>query len=127
MAYYFLVLGIGLIAGSLYLLWRRWVFLRGAARVIGKVVRVRRMDFYPQEEGGPSKHIEVVFTDDEGGQRTFVADNALLAYRFRPGDPIDLAVWGERVLVNTPLNIVAAPLSLFVLGAVTASLYVLVG
>jgi hypothetical protein len=125
MKFYFLILGSALILGSLWLLVSRLILVRKAKHGIGKVERIRRMDYFPDDDGGPSKHIEVTYIDEGGNQKAFIVDNSLLAYTHRPGQSIPLAILGDKVLVNTPLNLAAAPLGLFVLGAVTAAVYVL--
>ena len=126
MQYYFVILGAGLIAGALYLLLHRLSFLRTASRVTGTVSRIRRMDYQGQDDGGPSMHIEVQYVDDHGEHRTHIVDNSLLAYVYRVGQSIELALSGRKVLVNTTLNVVSAPAALFILGAATLALYALV-
>lgn len=123
MRYYFLVLGIALAGGSLALFWRRLRFLRRATRVQGTVVRVRRMSYLEQDDGGPSMHLEIRYVDEHGETRTHIADNSLLAFVYRAGQPVRLAVSGDGVLVNSPLNVAAAPLGLFGLGAVSLFVY----
>jgi len=124
MKYYFLILGVGLIAGSLYLLIDRLSFLRRASRVTGDVSRVRRMDYAGPDDGGPSMHIEVAYLDDHGEKRTHIVDNSLLAYAYHAGEPVELAISGKKVIVNSSLNILSAPVALFIFGAVMLSLYV---
>ena len=127
MKFYFLILGTSLILGSLLLLVSRLRFVRKAKYVIGKVERVRRMDYFPEDDGGPSKHIEVTYADESGNQKSLIADNSLLVYAFPEGQSIPLAILRDKVLVNTGLNLAGPPLALFALGAVTAALYFLAG
>ena len=119
MAYYFLALGIALVGGSLALLLRRLSFLRRAKQVQGTVLRVRRMSYLEQGDGGPSMHLEIRYVDEQGEDRTHIADNSLLALVFRQGQPVGLAISGDRVLVNSALNIPTPPLALLLLGAVS--------
>ena len=119
MRYYFLVLGLALIGGSVVLLWRRLRFLRWARRVQGSVVRVRRMSYLERDDGGPSAHLEIRYVDERGETRTHIADNSLLVFLYRVGQPVRLAISGDRVLVDSPLNIATAPFGLFVPGAVS--------
>ena len=119
MAFYFLALGIALVGGSLALLWRRISFLRRAKYVQGTVLRVRRMRYLEQDDGGPSMHLEIRYTDEQGETRTHIADNSLLVFLYRVGQPVRLAISGDRVLVDSPLNIATAPFGLFVPGAVS--------
>jgi hypothetical protein len=123
MQYYLVILGVALIAGSLYLLVDRLQFLRNATKVVGKVSRVRRMDYAVEDDGGPSMHVEVVYVDNRGDNRTHIVDNSLLTFVYRVGQPIDLAISEKKVLVNSLLNIVTAPAALFLVGAITLSLY----
>lgn len=127
MEYYFLVAGISLIASSVYLLWYRMKFIRTAEKVSAKVARVRKMNFASsQSEEGPSKHIEVMYTDENGETQSYISDNSLLAFKYEVGDLIELAISDKKVLINTSLNIVAAPIALFILGVMTLTLYLLV-
>ena len=119
MRYYFLFLGLALIGGSVVLLWRRLSFLRWARRVQGSVARVRRMSYLEQDDGGPSAHLEIRYVDERGETRTHIADNSLLVFLYRVGQPVRLAISGDRVLVDSPLNIATAPFGLFMLGAVS--------
>ncbi|MGB5560951.1 MAG: DUF3592 domain-containing protein [Sedimenticolaceae bacterium] len=123
MAYYFLALGIALVGGSLALLWRRLRFLRRAKAVQGIVLRVRRMSYREQGDGGPSMHLEIRYVDKQGETRTHIADNSLLAFVYRAGQPVELAISGDKVLVNSALNIVTPPLALLLLGAVSLFVY----
>lgn len=122
MRYYFLFLGLSLVGGSVVLLWRRLGFLRRARRVQGTVARVRRMSYLEYDDGGPSMHLEIRYADERGETRTHIADNSLLVFLYRAGQPVRLAIAGDRVLVDSPFNIATAPFGLFVLGA--ASLFV---
>ena len=123
MAYYFLALGIALVGGSLALLGCRLRFLRRAKAVQGTVLRVRRMSYLEQDDGGPSMHLEIRYVDEQGETRTHIADNSLLAFVYRAGQPVELAISGDRVLVNSPLNIATPPLALLLLGAVSLFVY----
>ena len=123
MPYCFLALGIALVGGSLALLWRRVGFLRRAKEVQGTVLRVRRMNYLEQDDGGPSMHLEIRYVDEQGETRTYIADNSLLAYVYRAGQPVRLAVSGDRVTMKSMLNIATAPLALFVLGVVSLLVY----
>lgn len=123
MAYYFLAIGIALVGGSFALLWRRLSYLRRAKQVQGTVLRVRRMSYLEQDDGGPSMHLEIRYVDEQGATRTHIADNSLLTFVYRTGQPVGLAISGGKVLVNSPLNIATPPLALLLLGAVSLFVY----
>jgi hypothetical protein len=124
---YFLVLGGLLVLGSLSLFVSRLMFIRQAKCVIGKVERIRRMNYLDDDGGGPSRHIEVSYRDESGINKSLVVDNALLAYVYRHGESVPLAIFRDKVLVDTRLNLAAAPLALLVLGLITMSIYFMGG
>lgn len=121
MQHYLLALGVVLVCGGIVLLVSRLRFVRGATIFSATVSGIRRRHYLRDDDGGPSKHIEVEYIDGRGERCRRVIDNSLLAYVYRPGQPIELAVAGDRVMVNSRLNLLTGPVSLVAIG--TATLY----
>ena len=65
----------------------------------------------------------VSYIDENGVDRIYTADNSLLVYIYKVGQPLELALNKDRVLINTVPSIYAAPIFLFILGLVPVLLF----
>ncbi|WP_348946514.1 hypothetical protein ABHF33_08235 [Chitinibacter sp. FCG-7] len=122
MTLYFTFIGYGSIVLALWLLAYRIRFVLTATRITGTVRAVVTRNSLT--EGTQSRHLKIAYRCPGQHEADYIADNSLLVYLYRAGEPIKLAVKNQRVIVNTPLNLLAAPTVLFAMGAIT--LYTLV-
>jgi hypothetical protein len=123
MKYYFLFLGVAFLAGALYSIFHRLKFIKTAKTVTGKVIRVKTMNYSAETPTGKSKHIEVVYTDEEGTNKTHTVDNSLLVFTCKAGQPITLLVNKNKVLVKTKVGIYTLPITLTLFGLATLFIY----
>lgn len=123
MKYYFLFIAISLLVGALFLVYNRLQFIGVSQKITGKVAGISSMNYSAEDTGGKSKHIKVAYTDAEGKDKIYTADNSLLVYFYQEGQLLKLALHKDRVLINTIVGIYTAPIFIFILGLVVLFLF----
>ena len=119
---YFGLMSLMFLAGSLWLLVRRWLLVANGITVVGRIVTHEKRS---AEDSGYYLPV-VVFTDREGGEHRFTAvagwpqpqpvAGTTVTVRYLPHSP------GRAVIVSF-LHMWAAPLAMFVLGAAALLAY----
>lgn len=121
MYWYFTILSCSLFLLAMVLLFYRLYLLLTGGRVSGVVT-----NFITRSRSltGTAKStlIEISYKNSSGVDCKFEADNGLLAYIYKIGDSVSLSERNGKVIVNSTLNILTAPIFLLAMSYVIFNL-----
>ncbi|GAB5407908.1 MAG: hypothetical protein BalsKO_02730 [Balneolaceae bacterium] len=118
---YFSFIGfILLVLSNSIILWRTY-FVFTSTIITGTITRYRFISGV-DDETGLSKHLEIRYTDLNGTASTYILDNSIMAYLYKEGETVKLAVKGEAVLFYSWIHVLTAPLAIAVIGLICLSI-----
>ena len=123
MELYSLIVGALLEMLAICMLASRLLFVRNAHSVLGIVTAKVLRNSAPETSTGKAKHLKIEYKNLHDEASEYICDNSLITHLYEIGEEVSLSIGKSRVLINSILYIVLAPLFMFALGMGTLSVY----